>query len=111
MNRKDYLGGGRGAEKCPKIRKGRCIQVQEAHASLIRPNQKRSYPGHIIIQLLTVKHKKQQIYRKNYQIPFQGSPITLRDHFSSENISIKCHRKPKLSNEMILYIIYNPILK
>ena len=65
------------AENLPGL-ENRDIQVQEAHRTPNRHDQKRSLPRHVVIKLTTLKHKEKilKCAREKCQITLRGSPIT-----------------------------------
>ena len=66
-------------------------QVQEAQRVPYRINPRRNTPGHILIKLSKIKYKEKilKAAREKQQITYNGIPIMLTAHLSTETLQTR----------------------
>jgi hypothetical protein len=78
-------------EKFPNLNKVMPINIIEAFRTLIKLNQKRKIPCHVIIKTQNIQ-KKERILKSVWvksQAIYNGKPIKITCHFSTETLKVQ----------------------
>ena len=76
------------SEKIPNL-KETDIKIQEAQRAPNKLNTNRPTPRHFIIKMATVKERIPKAAREKQSINYNGTPIRLSAHFSTETLQAR----------------------
>jgi hypothetical protein len=78
-------------ENFPNLEKTMPIQVQEASRTLIRPDQNRTTPRHILIQTTSTENRERilKVERVKKQVTYKGKSIKIKADFSTQTLKAR----------------------